>query len=336
MRDIQCPLDTKRTQVSSPQWDPMMMSDFTASATSDLVKILHGTQSVSQRTHHHMPLLVDENIHYRLLKLVCGLSYAKVNVPMFLNRTPVLYPYKYCTTLCWRRFYVVFIFLCYGRLFAGKLVPSFPKRMYVERLVVVLVHVAHRWKNSPHQKLRNLRTVPPPNHAADKEPLMQVAGMIDLFYSYVPTVFVIACHVGNCHWGNYANSNMSTVLFSRCLHVYIRLRFGYEHKVEYVCTLMVARLLNHHPWFSHLPGLPSSEEPCEAMRSRVVAKMARYPHMHSLERIHDLFVLVGPPCGRNKDLTYCNIPKGLPWLINDIFRRLCERLHLGMILAVHR
>ena len=38
-----------------------------------------------------MPLLVDQNIHYRLLKLVYSLSYAKFNVPMFLNRIQVLY-----------------------------------------------------------------------------------------------------------------------------------------------------------------------------------------------------------------------------------------------------
>ena len=68
--DIRCPLDTKRFRVSSPQWEPMMMSDLTVSATPNLVKILHGIQSLQQRTEHHVPLLVDENIHYRLLKSV--------------------------------------------------------------------------------------------------------------------------------------------------------------------------------------------------------------------------------------------------------------------------
>ena len=30
------------------------------------------------------------------------------------------------------------------------------------------------------------------------------------------------------------------------------------------------------------------------MLSRVVAKMAKYPHMESFEQVHDLFVLVPP------------------------------------------
>ena len=80
----------------------------------------------------------------------------------------------------------------------------------------MLLHLAHRWKNSLYQKLHNLRTVPPPDSAAHKVLLMQVEGTIDLLYGYVPAMFIIGCHVRDCHSGGYANSNMSTVLYSRC------------------------------------------------------------------------------------------------------------------------
>ena len=75
--NIRFPLDTKCLQVSSPYWQPMMMPGLTVSATPDLVTILHGIQLLQQRTEHHLPLVVDENIHYRLLKLVESISYAK-------------------------------------------------------------------------------------------------------------------------------------------------------------------------------------------------------------------------------------------------------------------
>ena len=55
--------------------------------------------------------------------------------------------------------------------------------------------------------------------------------------------------------------------------------------------------------------------------------------MDSFEQVHDLFVLVPPFDANNKDFTYCNIPKGLPQLING-GPRLCERWDLGMIPAV--
>ena len=44
-----------------------MMSHPTLSSSPELAKILHGVRSIHQR--HHMPLLVDENIHYRLSNL---------------------------------------------------------------------------------------------------------------------------------------------------------------------------------------------------------------------------------------------------------------------------
>ena len=211
-----------------------------------------------------MPLLGDENMHYRLLKLVDGLNYAKFNVPMFLKRTPILYcvwhPYTCCLALCWRRFYALFTEVRRGRLSAGKVVPT--KLICMERVVAVLLHVVHGCKNSLYQKLRILRTVPPPQSSAHKAPLMQTEGVIDLLYSSVPHLLIIACHMRDCRGGSYAHSNMSTVLYSRCLHVLVCLTLGYEHKIEDVHTLMVARYLHHHPWFSRLPGVPFSEDPC--------------------------------------------------------------------------
>ena len=170
-----------------------------------------------------MRLLLDENIHHRVLKLVYNVKYARFNVPMFLNRTPVL---------LWR------------------LAP---------------IHVLC---------------------------LMQAEGIIHLSYGCVLVSFSIGRQVRDCLWGSSANCN---ALYSRCLHVLISVTLGYERKVGYVRTLMVVRLLNHHPWFSRLPGLPFSKEPCIAMLIRVVAKMARYPHMDSFEQVHDMFVLVTSP-----------------------------------------
>ena len=101
-----------------------------------------------------------------------------------------------------------------------------PQIIYIELVGVVLVHVEHRWNNSVYQKLCNLRTVPPPHCAAHKALLMEVEGMVDLLYGYAPAVFIIGCHLRHCDLGSYANSDTSTTLYSRCLHVLIRLTLG--------------------------------------------------------------------------------------------------------------
>ena len=103
LHSVRAPLDIKRQQVSSPQWEAFLLMDLKVSSTPDLVEILHEVQKLEARIAHHLPLLVDENIHCRILKLAYSVTYAESNVPLYLNRTPILYgvwhPYKYAVTL---------------------------------------------------------------------------------------------------------------------------------------------------------------------------------------------------------------------------------------------
>ena len=41
-----------------------------------------------------------------------------------------------------------------------------------------------------------------------------------------------------------------------------------------------------------------------------------------------------PPNAQKKDILYCNIPKGLPQLINGRLRKICERWDIRMIPAL--
>ena len=77
------------------------------------------------------------------------------------------------------------------------------------------------------------------------------------------------------------------------MHVLMHLTLGYEEKVEYVRTIVVARLL-WSQWYARLPGLAHSEEPCEAQLSRGDDFMAHHAHNCTFEQVHDLFVL--SPC----------------------------------------
>ena len=73
LQHVRCPLDIQQANVTSPAWTPFFLTDLTVSATPDLVSIIHGLQEVEQHTPHRIPLLVDENIHYRVLRLVYSL-----------------------------------------------------------------------------------------------------------------------------------------------------------------------------------------------------------------------------------------------------------------------
>ena len=110
----------------------------------------------------------------------------------------------------------------------------------------------------------------------------------------------------------------------------MRLTPGYEEKVEYVRTIVVARLL-WSQWYASLPRVPHSEEPCEALWSRVVHLMAQHTHNCTFEQVHDLFML-SPVAGQSpKDPRNVNVPMGLPQLVERRFKRLMQRFDVGVI-----
>ena len=186
LQHVRCPLDIRQANVTSPAWTPFFLIDLTVSATPDLVSIIHGLQEVQQHTQHRLPLLVDENIHYRVLKLVYSINYAWYNVPLFITRTPVVYgtwhPYKYCVTLCYRRFFPLFTYFSYGSLNLGTAVPNFPKLIYMERMILVLLHLAHKWRQPLEQKLQTLRGLHRPGNANHSTLLTQVQGLVTVLY----------------------------------------------------------------------------------------------------------------------------------------------------------
>ena len=77
LKDIRCPLDVSWTRVRSHPWRAFLLSELVVRAQGDLVQLLHMVRDVQQHTNCILPLLVDENIYYRICKIVYGQSYAR-------------------------------------------------------------------------------------------------------------------------------------------------------------------------------------------------------------------------------------------------------------------
>ena len=91
-------------------------------------------------------------------------------------------------------------------------------------------------------------------------------------YVYILALFIIVSQVKDCHWAPRRGERAARLSLRRCLHVVLRLTMGYEEKVEYVPTIVVAKSL----WsqcYARLPGVAHREEPCEALLSRAVHLM---------------------------------------------------------------
>ena len=88
----------------------------------------------------------------------------------------------------------------------------------------------------------------------------------------------------------------------------VNLLHGQEHSNEYIKTRVV-RLLTWCRWHERLPPRCLSEEPCEALLSRVVTMMRRYATAVDLEGVFDIFLITPRPKMDLRDLR-SHIPKG--------------------------
>jgi hypothetical protein len=91
LEDIRVPLDVQRTEMRSLQWLSYMMREQTVSSQHDLQFILFDLKYLRLQTRREVPLLVDMDIHYRIMKLIYGQSVQRWNFAASLVTTPLLY-----------------------------------------------------------------------------------------------------------------------------------------------------------------------------------------------------------------------------------------------------
>lgn len=88
---IRVPLDVQRTGMRSLQWLPYLLTEMTVSSQPELLAILADLEPLRRQTRCVLPLLVDMDIHYRVMKMMYGQSSSLWNFREFLALTPVLY-----------------------------------------------------------------------------------------------------------------------------------------------------------------------------------------------------------------------------------------------------
>ena len=70
MPSIRAPLDIVRDSVASPGWTPLLLSTHQVSSYKGLVEVFDYIAFLSNHKHPIVPILVDEKIHKRCLKLL--------------------------------------------------------------------------------------------------------------------------------------------------------------------------------------------------------------------------------------------------------------------------
>ena len=144
--DVRVPLDEQRPFVRSLPWTPLMVSDTCVSSQLGLLAFLGACREIAERGRRHTaPLLVDMNIHYRLIKLACGRSTVLWDIPRLLRPTPPLFgiwhAYKYCVVMVARQFHSLLWYAAHGTIVPGDTRPTSPALMTYELIIAAILMV---------------------------------------------------------------------------------------------------------------------------------------------------------------------------------------------------
>ena len=148
-QDFRVPLDKPRRGVTSVPWRPFSLNDDVVQTQRELLKVLRFCHRIaSTHVQPPMPLLVDENIAYRVHKLCYSTPLQAWGVRQYLRDLPVLYgvwhPYKYVVIMVHRKFLALFAFLLRGTLRVGESVPSSLKLRTLEIWLGAMILVPER------------------------------------------------------------------------------------------------------------------------------------------------------------------------------------------------
>ena len=102
--NVRAPLDVSRDArtVQAPVWRLFALSKEKVTGRVVLLNLLHFAKNAAHQTNRVLPLLVDENIHYRILKLLYCAKNQRWNMRAYLRYVPVVcrvwHAYKFVVT----------------------------------------------------------------------------------------------------------------------------------------------------------------------------------------------------------------------------------------------
>ena len=297
---IRVPLDLQRSDMRSLQWRPLTLTEQNVSATLDLLELLDTARDVQIRSGRQTPLLVDENIHYRVLRMMLSAPFAAFDMHRYLADVPLLYgiwhAYKHTVTVVYRVYLPVLVHLeTLDSGAAQNTARSHRRVLYMEKLFAALLlgrgHVLDHLRarvavsRGAGGSLRNYAN-------------QLLEGLHDLLTFYAPALLHLGYKVRECTWNGRPDGpvkgDTARVVLEQCLLLQVHLLEDWRARTSYVRTIALA-LTVWQPWMSRLPGCVFVEESCEAMNSRLAAACRSHPGVTSFDGVLALYLLLDPP-----------------------------------------
>ena len=252
---VRVPLDLVREKQRSLGWQGYALSEYNVGKTGDLVRLLGVVSDVQTHTQLLMPLLVDENIHYRIARMLYGPVLIRFNVNEYVRNVPVLYgvwhAYKHTVAVLYRAYFPVFALLelvdvprAGTRFTTHRKIVAMEKTfaaMLVRRttMLAVLDHAYVR-VDAPDDGLST-------DDAVDHGRSLLFEGLRQLLEFWIPAVFHLGLKVRQCYWngapGGSVRGGRAREILMQALVMQAHLRRDHHASEEYTRTLSVALLM---------------------------------------------------------------------------------------------
>jgi hypothetical protein len=264
-----------------------------------------------------MPLLVDENIHYRICRLLYSTTYANRDTPGYLHKIPLLYgvwhAYKHTVTVVYRAFHPLLGLLeCSGEPQSGTRLKRHRKVLFMEKMMALLLLCRHTvqnellgalqvWEQTDPDELNTGSQAGPSQVDAPGQPGVMVAylrGMQSLLFTYAPALLHLGFLVRQCTWegrpGQRATGLQAERVLQYSLLIQTHVQQDWAARQEYTRTLAVALAL-WQPWMTALPGCCFVEESGEALLSRMARRCRAHMQLTGFASTLRLFLTLPPP-----------------------------------------
>ena len=278
-----------------PHWRPLCLNEEKVSGNVSLLNLLQFTRDLAQHTRPVMPVLCDENIHYRICRMMYGEKTTGWNVRLFLRSHPILYgfwhAYKVCVTQTFRSFWLIMTFFRKGLLRSDDTVPFFPKLITMEITVGALLLGMGPHTRRPNKECHSLGLARPVNWQGRLRYAVCKAVQV-LLTQYCPMLLYLGHLVRQCNWagetantGVFASEGLQTVM---CLLGNTNMG---DTLLKYERTVATA-LFCHTAWHTAMPRQAFAEEFCESLLSSLVTKKGQNRGAVTIEDVDDLYYLI--------------------------------------------
>jgi hypothetical protein len=141
---IRVPLDVRRARKRSLQWRAFSLTENRLSTNRELMDVLQDVRAVQQHVGRDLVLLVDEKVHYAVMRVLHSQPFTTYDAHRWMERVPMVYgawhAYKHTLTIVHRQFFQIFALLeMTGSPALGSTIRCQRKVLYMEKVFATLL-----------------------------------------------------------------------------------------------------------------------------------------------------------------------------------------------------